>query len=344
MQKTIVKQMKKALLATGNLVDHSTETVTIALSISDHKHRAHVEFIRRESFAAAWDEIAQRLVKTAPTSWVRLESVQSLQRLPRAIFEDKLAKTFRMNYWRSGISFDADLKTALLEMEVNGQAFFRPSKEHKIGKNRADAKVDYDRLIAYMERRNGKLPVDIKKTEYVWTFTTAGIFTDGQQVWTLSTKDDATKGIRTLSNPKTEMANYIDKGQTFLINQGQDDGKFIYGYYPGLQKILTFYNMLRHFSTVYALLETIEFTGRTEDLGQVKKAIQWGVDNALIEHDGAVFINDNDEIKLGSQALFILSLCKYQEVTKDETFEPYLKKAFKGVPYNKEEKSKLDND
>lgn len=186
MQKSTVTKLKQALIETGNLKDYGTDTVTLVLSVSDHRHRAEVKFYRYNSFKQAWVVVAQQLAKTPQESWVRVEAVQSTQKLPREVFEKRLAATFRMNYWRYGISFDAEFKTALLEMESNGQAFFRPSKEHRIGKNRSGSWVDYDRVEPYLNKREGELTVDIRHTASVWVFTTAGVFTDGQQIWNLS--------------------------------------------------------------------------------------------------------------------------------------------------------------
>ncbi|BDZ31450.1 glycosyl transferase family 1 [Lactiplantibacillus sp. WILCCON 0030] len=341
MQKAMIKQLKQSVLAVGNTTDRATQTVTLALSVSDHRHRAKVQFIRRGTFNQAWQVVADNLAQTPQQSWVRIEVVQSCQRLARAEFEQRLAATFRMNYWRDGISFDADFQTALLEMEINGQAFFRPSEAHRIGRNRAGAWVDYDRVVPYLTQRQGSLPLDVQKTEFIWIFTTAGIFTDGEQIWQLSDKEDCGKGIRVLTNPQAEIKNVIEVGETYLINQIKADGKFIYGYYPSLQKVLSNYNCVRHFSSLYALLEAIEFTGRTADYAKVKLAIEWGLKNATIERDGALYIDDNGELKLGGQALLLLTLCKYQSVTGDKSFEPVLLKTFKGVPAFRQADGKL---
>ncbi|MFB9769702.1 glycosyl transferase family 1 [Lactiplantibacillus modestisalitolerans] len=342
MQKAMIKQLKQAVVATGNLVDRGTQTVTLVLSIStNHRRRASVEFIRRDSFKQAWNTVAERLANTAQQSWVRIETVQSTQRLSREVFNKRLAETIRMNYWRKGVSFDQEFKTGLLEMEINAQAFFKPGKNHKIGKNRSDSWVDYDQVEKYLKQRSGDAGIDIRQTPYIWTFTTVGVFTDGEQLWQLSAQEDCTKGIRIFTDPKQEIANYIDHGEQFLINQIQADGKFIYGYYPSRQKVLSNYNYVRHFSSLYALLEAIPFTGRTENYAKVKAAIEWGLAHATIEREGAIFIDDRGELKLGGQALMMLTLCKYQTVTHDDSFMPVLMKVFKGVPYFRQASGKL---
>lgn len=332
MQKSFVNQLEHALVGTGNLLDWGTNTVTLALSVSDRRHRAQVTFIRHKTFKRAWEEVARQLAETPHDSWVRIESVQGVQRLSRTDFEKQLAAVVRMNYWRRGVSFDSEFKTAMLEMEINGNACFRPVKAHKIGRNGARAWVDYPRVEKYLKKRNGSVSPEIRTSAFVWTFTTAGIFTDGKVVYDLSTQNKYTTGMREITDFQTELAHSIDVGETFLRHQLREDGQFIYGYFPARQLVLKNYNMIRHFSSLYALMEAIEFTGRTEGYAQVKQALQWGIEHALLEKDGAAFINDKGEVKLGGQGMLMLALSKYQSLTGDATFAPVLEKVFKCVP------------
>ncbi|KID41894.1 hypothetical protein [Levilactobacillus brevis] len=43
--------------------DHATDSVTLAVSISDRRHRADVKFIRAVSFKRAWEPIEGLLAK-----------------------------------------------------------------------------------------------------------------------------------------------------------------------------------------------------------------------------------------------------------------------------------------
>ena len=53
----------------------------------------------------------------------------------------------------------------------------------------------------------------------------------------LNDTETAEKGVRRLENPKKELQSYLVAGEAFLTRQIKEDGKFIYGYYPGLQRI-----------------------------------------------------------------------------------------------------------
>lgn len=338
MKKALIKQFKESILDLGNLEDPATKKCILAVSISDHQHRADVTFIREDGFKKAWRRVEQLLADTPRDAWVRIEAIHSVQKRQLAFVEQELLGMFRMNYWRQGISFDPDFQTALLEMEINGHEFIKPGKEHIIGKNESKSWIDFPRVKRYLTKRNGKLSVDIERADYVWTFITSGIFTDGERIWRLNDSATVEKGVRVLIDPKQEIHDYLYSGERFLVNQIQTEGKFIYGYYPGRQRILNSYNSVRHFSSIYALLEAIAFTGDTDGLKKVHTALQWGIANLTLTKGDALFAVERPkkgqpEIKLGAQAMLILALCKYQEITRDKHFLPELMQSFNAVNY-----------
>lgn len=331
MQKSVIQKLKQALIDNGNLESHENDMVVLAVSISDRRHRASVKFYRDKAFNTVWTTVANDLNTAPKNSWVRIDLVQAVQKLRRSIFETKLAKVPKMNYWRYGVSFDADFKHALLEMEINGQNFFKPDKDFVVGEPPAKSWADYHQIENYLRERESNPTIDISGAQNVWIFTTAAIFSDGQKIRPLAVDGFLTAGIRTITNKRKEIKKVIEDGEAYLINQLDKDGKFIYGYFPARQRVLSSYNILRHFSTIYALLETSQFSQHSESYRKAKLAIQWGIDASLVVIDNAAYVNDHGELKLGAQAMLILAICKYQEVTHDQIFLPTLKQLFKGV-------------
>ncbi|KZU52038.1 glycosyl transferase family 1 [Lactiplantibacillus plantarum] len=331
MQKSVIQTLKQALIDTGNLKSHENDMVVLAVSVSDRRHRANVKFYRDKSFNTLWTTVANDLNTAPKNSWVRIDLVQAVQKLRRSIFETKLAKVPKMNYWRYGVSFDADFKHALLEMEINGQNFFKPDKDFVVGEPPAKSWADYHQIENYLRERESDPTIDISGVQNVWIFTTAAVFSDGQKIRPLAVDGFLTSGIRTITNKRKEIKKVIEDGEAYLINQLDKDGKFIYGYFPARQRVLSSYNILRHFSTIYALLEASQFSQHSESYRKAKLAIQWGIDASLVVIDNAAYVNDHGELKLGAQAMLILAICKYQEVTHDQTFLPTLKQLFKGV-------------
>ncbi|MCH4123093.1 MAG: glycosyl transferase family 1 [Levilactobacillus sp.] len=336
MKRTIIKKFKEAVIDLGDLTDRSTGESTLAVSVSNRKKRAAVHFYRGDSFNQAWQQVSETLATAPQDAWVRIEIVQAIQRRSAAAVKKSLAAMTRMNYWRDGVSFDQDFKTALLEMEINGHAFFKPGKDHRIGKNPSASWIDYSQITKYLTRRNGEQPDDLTAAQNIWTFTTAGIFSNGTQIWPLDESAAGERGTRRLVAPRQELRDYLSLGEAFLARQIKETGQFVYGYYPAEQRVLSSYNSVRHFSSIYALLEAIAYTDNWDDLPRAKQALTWGLEHLTIHVNDALFVierpkNKDPEVKLGAQAMLILALCKYQEVSKDEAFMDQAQQAFNGI-------------
>ena len=80
-----------------------------------------------------------------------------------------------------------------------------------------------------------------------------------------------------------------------------------------LIKEINFYNILRHASSTYALIEGLDYLG--EDLTIVEKAINYVIENYFYDNEGVGYIFDDtkdiNEIKLGQNAAFIFAVCEY---------------------------------
>ena len=75
----------------------------------------------------------------------------------------------------------------------------------------------------------------------------------------------------------------------------------------------------------------VSFLNTRKVTGKLSLQFSGGIDASLVVIDNAAYVNDHGELKLGAQAMLILAICKYQEVTHDQTFLPTLKQLFKGV-------------
>lgn len=112
----------------------------------------------------------------------------------------------------------------------------------------------------------------------------------------------------------------------YLFDQLNEDGSFIYGYFPAYNKTIPGYNSVRHFSSLYALLETIESAEKRHQhvdreglLSKIEAGFDWGLSNLCINVEGEIFVADQgksgQELKLGAQAVAVLALAKYEELT-----------------------------
>ena len=111
----------------------------------------------------------------------------------------------------------------------------------------------------------------------------------------------------------------------YLIHAVQPDGKFVYAYLPKTGEEKTKYNILRHAGTVYSMLELYEITRNSKLLQASKRAIAYLLKSAKSSKTGdveTIMIVENGFVKLGGNALAIIALTKYTQVTGDQQFLP----------------------
>ncbi|MDC4861964.1 poly alpha-glucosyltransferase, partial [Acinetobacter baumannii] len=104
----------------------------------------------------------------------------------------------------------------------------------------------------------------------------------------------------------------------FLYNQIMDDGRFVYGYFPAYDREIKSYNTVRHCTSLYALLETLEVDFNQKYLDKIEKSMEYAFEKfyKIVEEKGFMIDGEKDlEIKLGSNATAIFMIAKYQEIT-----------------------------
>ncbi len=143
-------------------------------------------------------------------------------------------------------------------------------------------------------------------------------------------------GVRKLIDDKKEhLEHLIEKNAEFLAQQIQEDGRFIYGYFPAFDRELKSYNTVRHCTSVYALIESFEVKEKQAYWPKVYSAIQYAIDTFYKEkQSNTAFMIDGEkdpEIKLGSNAAAILMLTKYQELTQDDRYLKYAEAIANGI-------------
>ncbi len=106
-------------------------------------------------------------------------------------------------------------------------------------------------------------------------------------------------------------------------------GKFIYSYLPLENSKEKRYNILRHAGTVYSMLEVHEFMPDDDLLAYAERAIDYLVDNIVemeVNKNLVAAVVEKDAIKLGGNALAIIALAKYAEVTGYLRYLPIMKR------------------
>lgn len=109
----------------------------------------------------------------------------------------------------------------------------------------------------------------------------------------------------------------LDLVKNRIIADQLENGQFHYIYYPSTDEYAESYNIIRHTLGAYALLEF----GETE---KAKKSIDFILEN-LIEEDEMSYITYNERTKLGTAAVTVLTLLKYQDLTDSTEYNETIK-------------------
>jgi hypothetical protein len=175
----------------------------------------------------------------------------------------------------------------------------------------------------------------------IYTFTTIGFFHDGIECHQLN-NEWLNNGRRYIENVDGELIySVIEKSSDYLSKQIDNMGKFRYGYFPCFNKEIKGYNMLRHASTTYSMIEAYEIR-KDEQLGQaIKRSLNFLVcygielltDSEGIKRGFVVERTNNNEIKLGANAAAILALSKYSRVFNDYKYVQTMEYLAEGIDY-----------
>lgn len=312
-----------------------TKQKHLFLSVSNGTERAKVKNVRGETLEDCLDWLKQELV-TIEEPHVRVDAVISIQEYNYAELMRRLFLVKRNNYFRTGIAFDMKFRTAFLGEEIMGSALIRPSKNHKVGFNNPELSINMPNLESYIQRKYNSPLKDKLKQKKFYLFETQGFYFE-EGAWIKLSRNPEQEGIRETNFellPK-QIDHAITFGEDFLYRQIKDSGQFIYGYYPTYDYELTGYNSVRHFSSVYALLEAQEYLGKNEELKRSEQALDWGVEHLLFEKEGAQYVQEQMRsgisIKLGAQALAILAMAKFQTITGNDKYQTIITQLIQGI-------------
>lgn len=319
------------------MVPTDTENQYLFLSVSTGNERAKVQNIRTKTKEEAMEWLEKQLVNQETKKWfIRVDVVTSVKEHTYFELVKRLSSVPRNNYFRSGIAFDRKFRRAFLAEEVMGNALLKPSTKHRVGFNSPEMHLDEKNINGYLLRKYGE-SLDRKLSQKkFYVFETQGFYLQGREWLTLSTmpSQEGIRGTTAITLPD-QIDSAIKNGEQFLSQQIGENGKFTYGYFPTYGRKISGYNSVRHFSSVYALLEAQEYLQLEEEMKRSEQALDWGLGHLTLVKDGAVYIKEETasglSLKLGAQALAILALAKFQTITGNAKYEAIINQLIKGM-------------
>jgi len=292
------------------------------LSISNDKKNAYVIKGEGKSFKKAINHALEIYLAKKPKNFkptnVKLDLVTKIS----PIFEDKDnidLNSDKLTYNRGldGIAFGANLETSFLPQEVTSYHIINGKKVH--------IKNAFRALHNHLPTTFSKFtkPIDENIPVKAFKFRTKSYFINndgfyklyrGHRLFTDLTEKDLLHAI-TLTKD-----NYFKN----VVNK---KGKFIYSYLPHLNKREKRYNILRHAGTIYSMLETYELVPDEELLKEAKRAFKFlfkKIKPLEINGKNVQVVVEKDAQKIGGNALAIVALAKYTQLTGNKEHIPLM--------------------
>ena len=323
----------QSLIEKLTAVPTSTWKKRVFVSISEGNSRAQVWQKNGTDLPALLAELETQLqpfLKNA--TYVRVDLVKEIEKKERQAAVAEIYAIERNNYFRQGVAFDNQFQLAFLAEEIQGNALLRPAKDHEPGVNGARMAFDPHNIEGYLYRKTGqKQTFDLSVHDTLYFFSTQGFFYEDGQWLTLAT-DGLQSGLRQVEKQDLPevIPPIIKKALVYLRKEIDSTGRFNYGYYPAYDYALSGYNSVRHLSSLYAWLETDHLVPLGEDLARIEKGLHYAVNELTLEKDGHLFIKDNGReslsLKLGAQAMALIALAKYTEISGDRQFVPTMER------------------
>lgn len=353
-QRTILKRYKKTSLV--NLIaqakapleeaiskqapNEKPRPLTLFFSFTDGMKRANVVHFSGKDVDDIWRKLAdwrRKLKNSIQVRWLRVDWVTHRYEMQWARCLEEIQRLKR-NYFRYGISLDDQFRHAFLEQELNANAMlYLGSQEPKAGLNRKN----FTKYGAQRFGANFTLPDDPRSTAALFT-TEAILFQPDDPPEKLygysGGKEGRNTGRRVVNRLTSPLVNsLIEQSSQYLADQVDDNGRFIYGIHPCFDREIKAYNTLRHASTTYSMLEAWEVTRNMGLKDAIDRSIGYLTKELITQYtlptgESVAYLQDsNNEIKLGGNAVCLLALVKYTELTEDNRYLPLMEQLAIGI-------------
>lgn len=304
----------------------------VFISVSDTVTRAKVFRADADEPKTAWDTACEKAVDYTNRHglnpvWIKADIVSESRTVPTAEVISQIAHGYH-EFFRHGISFSNDMSSAFIEAELNG------SRMISYKKKTLELVVINKFLAAYGLKTLSEMPDTLVLFECECAFCD-----ENGEVYNLYSSG-ANCGRRVISEFTDKTAlEVISTSCEYLSMQVGLDGKFDYGYYPVYHSEISGYNIMRHTASIWSMLCAYRLFKDSFMLRQIESAIGYMLKNSFYryrKHDGddnILFLADkyNGEVKIGANAVAIITLTEYMDVTGSDKFSDYCRDYGNGI-------------
>lgn len=324
------KHFKEAVVTDETVAALGESTVegighVVFLSVSDGSSRAKVYTGKGKTLSDAWDNAVKRTVKDirnlSESLWLRADVVsKSWATNIDSVVIEILNTASGFDY--HGLAFDPKFEIALPEGELNGRGIY----------NYKEGYISSTHLNEWM----AEYGLESKQTDSqnMTEFDTWGWFCDENNAVYPLCREGADRGRRQVPALDADYAKeIIYNASSYLMNQVNADGTFIYGLRPQFDKEIDSYNILRHTGTIWSLICRYRIFPDDALKEKIDSTIAYMLDQIRYDDTGAgyMFEADDAEIKLGGNGIAILALTEYMDVFQNDEYVEVCKKLGEGI-------------
>lgn len=309
---SVVTDYKKGTLFSKNVA---------FVSLTNGSFRAEVFSGSDYSLFGAFDEAfkkAEAFVKSHNISakWVKVDFVNSSKIVSYKKFIDDV-KDSREYFFKKGVSFDVDFNAALLEAQFNCYGLFSYKS------------YSFDLTSLRMFFRHKGVDSFTAIPDSFIEFTTVGYISDEKMCLYKLYPDEENYGRRIINRlTADDIESVIRKSSVYLSNAIYDDGKFDYGVNPINDNHFVNYNILRHTGTIWSIIMQYDTTKDEALLPKIDSALSYMMDCIEQPDDKHAYLIEKkaDEIKLGGNAVAIITLSTYKQVMNSDKYDGLIEK------------------
>lgn len=308
-------------VSTDSTLQVPEDTTTVFFSVCNREEKAQVVHATGSNLDKAWEAAAKKAASLTKREgiipyWVKADIVVDKHRFSLEEMQNEMGLA-KGHFYRAGLSLDEAMTTAFLEAECNANGIYDYE-----GKTISEAAIK-----AYTGNK-------VHLPETVTAFVTNGYFCGTDNVVHKLSPYEKDYGIRHLVMDKESATSVVDLSMSYLQKQIQYNGKFRYGYRAASGEEIEGYNSLRHWGTVWSMVEAYKLNPSDSLSQTIRNAIRYGIEAFIVyREDGTAFVQDfnNGRIIIGGGGLAVTALCSYKEAFSDDQFDDLLHKLGNGI-------------
>ncbi len=289
----------------------------VYLSISDGYSAAQVFSATgtgiRQAIENAFAQANEAVEKGLEPQWVQFDIVHEVTLLTDVDINNPQPLEYERSLF--GLAFDRYVGLAFLPQELVARTLVDSKR-----------KIRPDNIQEYLEfigKEDSYFALNLalqNKLINLYRFTTLSYFTNGKETFPLY------RGHRMFDEitPEEALQSAV-AGGSYLARSVGPDGRFIYLFYPKTNSIPNDYNIVRHAGSVWGMLELYDVAPTVELREAINRSLKFellgqATQDCTFKGKEYLCIVENDNVKLGSNALGAIALSKYIEITGDRQY------------------------